>query len=78
MATTPVIGALLLALGILYMAGTAIFRGKMSDPHVSARDPAGLTLEPRRSGIRVLGLKTNWPGLLLAAVGALMLLFPLL
>jgi hypothetical protein len=78
MATTAVIGALLVVCGLLYMTGTAIFRGRMSDPHASARDPLGLTLEPRRSGLRVLELKANWPGLLLVAIGVLMLLFPLL
>lgn len=78
MAISTVIGALLVVFGLLYMAGMAINRGKMSDPHTHARDPAGLTLEPRHSGMSVLGLKSNWPGIVIAAVGALMLLFPFL
>ena len=78
MATITVIGALLVVCGLLFMAGAAIFRGRMTDPHASRRDPAGLTLEPRRQGMGFLGLKANWPGLLLAAVGVVLLLWPLL
>ena len=77
MATNTLIGALLVIGGLLYMAGAAIFRGRMTEIHAS-RDPAGPTLEPRRQGVRFLGLKVEWPGLLAAAIGALLLLFPIL
>jgi hypothetical protein len=77
MVITTLIGALLVTCGLLYMAGAAIYRGGMTEPHSSPRDLAGLTLEPGHRGLRFLGLKANWPGLLIAAIGALMLLFPL-
>ena len=78
MATITVIGALLVFCGLLYMAGAALYRGRMTEPHASRRDSAGLTLEPRRQGMGFLGLKANWPGLLLAAIGAVLLFWPLL
>ncbi|MFN3625499.1 MAG: hypothetical protein ACK4TP_15730 [Hyphomicrobium sp.] len=69
------IGALLILTGIVYMAGAAIYRGRMSDPHIDPIEDAP-TLEPRHRGMRFLGLKANWPGLLLVAIGAIMLLLP--
>ena len=75
MVTTTLIGALLVTCGLLYMAGAAIFRGRMSEPHSSNGEPSGL--EPHHRGLRFLGLKANWPGLLIAVIGTLMLLFPL-
>lgn len=74
---TRAVGALLVTCGLLYMAGAAIYRGRLTESHSSPREPAGLTLEPRHRGLRFLGLKANWPGLLIAAIGTLMLLFPL-
>ena len=76
MVTTTLIGALLVTCGVLYMAGAAIFRGRMSEPHPFPRELGGPTLEPRHRGLG-LGLKANWPGLLLVAIGALLLLVPL-
>ncbi|UXN74253.1 hypothetical protein N8D56_03125 [Devosia sp. A8/3-2] len=76
MATTTFIGALLVAAGLVYMALAAIFRGRMTDPHASAGDPAGRTLEPRRRGMGFLGLKANWPGLLIVVIGVIFLLIP--
>jgi hypothetical protein len=68
------IGALLFICGMLLIARTAIFRGDMSEPHASADDQAGVTLEPSHRGLRFLGFAQNWPGIALAVVGALMLL----
>jgi hypothetical protein len=76
MAITTLVGALFVTCGILYMAGAAIYRGRLTDAHSSSGEPSGLTLEPRHRGLRFLGLKANWPGLLIAVIGALMLLFP--
>jgi len=67
------IGALLVVCGILVMARTAIFSGELSDPHASPAEP-GVTLEPQRRGLRFLGLRANWPGMLLMVIGALLLL----
>ena len=60
------LGALLVLGGILYMARTAIWRGSLSRP---ARD----TLEPPRRGVGFLGFGANWPGILLMAIGAILL-----
>ena len=62
-------GAPLVLGGILYMRA-AIWRGPLGGPHPSRpRD----TLEPPRRGVRFLGLGTNWPGILLMAIGAILL-----
>jgi hypothetical protein len=66
------LGALLVLGGILYMARSAIWRGPLSGPE-SFR-PVRDTLEPPRRSMRFLGLGTNWPGILLMAVGAVILL----
>ena len=63
------IGALLFIGGVLVMAGTAIFRGRMSSLH------PGATLEPDRRSTRFLGLSANWPGIVLMVAGAVMLLW---
>jgi hypothetical protein len=73
---TALIGALLVVVGLLYTALAAVYRGRMSEPHSSPRDPADVTLEPRQSGLRSFSLKNNWPGLLIAAIGLLLLLLP--
>jgi hypothetical protein len=65
------LGALLVFGGLLYMARTAIWRGSLSgrDSSRRVRD----TLEPPRRGVGFLGFGTNWPGILLMAVGAILL-----
>jgi hypothetical protein len=60
------LGALLVFGGVLYMARATIWRGSLSR---SARD----TLEPPRRGVGFLGFGTNWPGILLMAIGAILL-----
>ena len=72
------IGALLFVCGIVYMARAAILRGRMSDPYANPGDTVDATLEPRHRGFGFLTWKANWPGLLMIAVGGLMLLLPLL
>jgi hypothetical protein len=68
------LGALLFVIGIVLLAGQAIYRGRMSEP-----GPAGLgsrnTLEPAHRGVRFMGLGSNWPGLFLVALGAILLIF---
>ena len=66
------LGALLVLGGILYMARTAIWRGSLSGPDSSR--PVRDTLEPPRRSMRFLGLRTNWPGLLLMVIGAILLI----
>jgi hypothetical protein len=65
------LGALLVLGGILYMARTAIWRGPLSGRDSSR--PARDTLEPPRRGLGFLGVRTNWPGILLLAIGAVLL-----
>ena len=67
-----VLGALLVLGGILYMARTAIWRGPLSGPDSSG--PVRDTLEPPARSVRFLGLGTNWPGILLMAIGAVLLI----
>ena len=64
--------ALLVFGGVLYMVRAVIWRGSLSGPD-SGRPVRG-TLEPRRRGVGFLGLETNWPGILLIAIGAILLL----
>jgi len=78
---TVILGALLTVAGLVYMAGAALRRGRLSDPAPTAPDrPApnlatpGPTLEPRRRGLGFLGLSQSWPGLLMMVVGILLLL----
>jgi sulfite exporter TauE/SafE len=65
------LGALLVLGGLLYMARAAIWRGSLSGPDRSR--PVSDTLEPPRRGLGFLGLGTNWPGILLMAIGAVLL-----
>ena len=67
------LGALLVLGGVLYTARTAIWQGPLSGPE-SYRRPVRDTLEPPRRGLGFLGLGTNWPGILLMAIGAGLLL----
>ena len=63
MLTIELLGALLLHVGLVYMAWTAINRGRMSDPAVTPNDAGKRTLEPRHRGLGFLGWRANWPGL---------------
>jgi hypothetical protein len=65
------LGALLFLGGVLYMARTAIWRGSLIGPDSSL--PVRDTLEPPRRGLGFFGLGTNWPGFLLMAIGAVLL-----
>ncbi|GLQ53129.1 hypothetical protein [Devosia nitrariae] len=78
MATFTILGAVLVACGVVMMALAAIKSGRLSDSRASPDDPAGTTLEPQRRSMGFLGLKANWPGLLVAAVGVAFLVVPFL
>jgi sulfite exporter TauE/SafE len=66
------LGALLVLCGVLYMVRAVIWRGSLSGPD-SGR-PVRDTLEPPTRSMRFLGIRTNWPGILLMAIGAVLLL----
>jgi hypothetical protein len=78
MTTLSLIGALLLFCGVVYLAAAAIGRGRLSDPGPNPNDTAQPTLEPRHRGLGFLGVKATWPGHLLIALGAILLLLPVL
>ena len=67
------LGALLVFGGVLYMVRAAIWRGPLSGSGSSRSGPERNTLEPPRRGVGFLGLGTNWPGILLMAIGAVLL-----
>ena len=66
------LGALLVLGGVLYMVRAVIWRGSLSGAD-SGRPVRG-TLETRRRGVGFLGLEANWPGILLMAIGAVLLM----
>jgi hypothetical protein len=76
MLTLPVIGGLLVVCGLVYMAGVAIYRGRLSDARLKRNGTP--TLEPRHPTLAFLGPKANWPALLLIVIGALLLIVPAL
>jgi hypothetical protein len=66
------LGALLVVGGLVLLAGPPIWRGRLSGRR--SRSPVATdTLEPREPGAG-FRLATNWPGLALVAVGAILLL----
>ncbi len=66
-------GAILFVSGLLYTATQPIWRGRLSGGKVYSAQPVEGTLEPSRPGAG-FGLRTNWPGLGLIALGALLML----
>ncbi|MDG4894698.1 hypothetical protein P9272_14075 [Mesorhizobium sp. WSM4976] len=69
-----ILGALLTIAGVVYMAGATLRRGRLSDPAPRPTATSGPTLEPRRRGLGFLGLSQNWPGLVMMAIGLILLL----
>jgi hypothetical protein len=67
------LGALLVASGVLLIVGPPIWRARLSGRRSRSATAAAGTLEPRRPGAG-FGLKRNWPGLALVALGAILLL----
>ncbi|ARO28618.1 MULTISPECIES: hypothetical protein [unclassified Rhizobium] len=66
------IGAALIIGGLLFLLRPTL-RRRPSDPHWVPQ--GGATLEPRRQGLRFLGLSRNWPALVVIAAGAFLLAF---
>lgn len=66
------LGALLVFLGLLFLAAQAIWKGRLS--RWPARPAAaGQTLEPPERG-GGFGYSANWPGFAMVALGAILLL----
>lgn len=66
------LGALLVVAGIVLAAMRTTSRGKLSDPHAKIPGHRTDTLEPQGRGKR-LSIKADLPGLLLMAVGGVMI-----
>jgi hypothetical protein len=66
-------GAALFVCGLLFMAAQPVWRGRLSGRPSRSAVAADGTLEPRRPGAG-FGLRTNWPGLVLIALGAILML----
>jgi hypothetical protein len=67
------LGAILFVSGLLYTATQPIWRGRLSGGRMRLAQPTEGTLEPPRPGAG-FGLRTNWPGLGLIALGVLLML----
>jgi hypothetical protein len=67
------LGALLVIVGILFMANRAIWRGRLSGQRASPSAPV-TTLEPPQRGTRFLGFDSNWPGIVMLVLGGALLL----
>src|ERR1700687_4069310 len=67
------LGALLVLIGVVYMAAQPLWRGRLSGGRRLRSGKPSDTLEPQRpaSGF---GIKSNWPGLAMFALGAAFLL----
>jgi hypothetical protein len=66
------LGVILVFGGVLQMAFQPIWRGRLSG-RTRLRSRPGDTLEPEKPA-GGFGIKTNWPGLALVALGGAMLL----
>ena len=67
-------GAFRLFCGLLYTAAKALWRGRLSEARSSRSGAPGGTLEPRGSDTGGFRLQSNWPGLAMIGLGALLLL----
>jgi hypothetical protein len=67
------IGALLIIGGVVYTAIQPIMQGRLSRVRRVSPVRPGNTLEPERPA-RGFGLDSNWPGLAMIGLGALVLL----
>lgn len=71
--TLILLGALLAIIGLVYLAGQPLWRGRLSGGrHLASGKPTD-TLEPPRPA-KGLGIRANWPGLALLAAGAALML----
>ena len=56
MISLELLGALMVLIGLVYMAWSAIHRGRMSDPAAKPNDAVKRTLEPRHRGLGSAGM----------------------
>jgi len=67
------VGALLVVGGVVFMAAQPLLRGRLSGGKRLRSGWASDTLEPERPA-GGFGIKSNWPGLALVVLGAVLLL----
>jgi drug/metabolite transporter (DMT)-like permease len=67
------LGALLVFGGVVFMAAQPLWRGRLSRARPLRSAERSDTLEPQRPATG-FGIKSNWPGLALVVVGAVLLL----
>ena len=68
------VGALLVLAGVVFMAGQPLWHGRLSGRRRLRSTESSGTLEPERPPAGSFGIKSNWPGLALVALGAVLLL----
>jgi hypothetical protein len=68
------LGALLIICGVVYMAAQPILQGRLSRLRRVTPARPGNTLEPERPA-KGFGFTSNWPGLLMIGLGAILMLF---
>ena len=67
------LGALLLLTGVVFMAAQPLWRGRLSGgKRLRSGEPSGTLEPPRPAG--GFGIRSNWPGLALVSLGAVLLL----
>lgn len=67
------LGASLVVAGVLFVVAQPIWRGRLSGGRRLRSGQPSDTLEPERPA-RDFGITTNWPGLAMIALGAVLLL----
>ena len=71
--TLILLGALLLVTGVVFIFTQPLWRGRLSGGRLLRSAQPSDTLEPQRTASG-FGIKSNWPGLVLIALGAVLLL----
>ncbi len=70
------LGAILIVVGVLYSVWTALSHRKLSQPPQQSSDNQNSpSLEPRRQGMKFLGLTKNLPAIFLIVIGGALLLY---
>lgn len=68
------IGAIFVLAGLLYSVWIALRQRKLSQPPRSPDNQNSVSLEPKKQGMRFLGLTQNFPAISLVVIGAALLL----
>ena len=69
------LGAILIIAGVLYSVWAALSHRRLSQPPQTPDNENSPSLEPRRQGMKFLGLTKNLPALILIVIGGALLLY---